>query len=207
MAVRICRVTHQHALVALLRFHALKLLLRHHDTGLRNIGHFHPVAPQVCTRERLAAHQVMSHEHVLLLEADEVVVALFLHSLYLPVRSAHAYLAAHAPHLVYQQLKHVHHLTHRQFVHNQVRQSVLIHTQFPAPVRQAPAGIVPAAEQLLHHSRQQLRVALAVNKAVLLLAEHHALLKGYPPLRAVIAFPAQKFLLAPSCRKQIVVRR
>ena len=88
-----------------------------------------------------------------------------------------------------------------------MRQSVLIHTQFPAPVRQAPAAIVPAAEQLPHHSRQQLRVALAVNTPVLLLTEHHALLKGYAPLCAVVAFPAQKFLFAPSCRKQIVVRR
>ena len=149
----------------------------------------------------------MRHESVLLLKCDVPVVALLLHRLYLAVGRAHADLSAHAAHLVYQQFKDIHHAPDSYLVNYQVRQQVLVNTDLPAVVRHAAAAIVGAAQQLVHHEGKQIGIALAIDAPVLLLSEHHALLKGYAPLRAVVAFPAQKFLLAPSCRKQIVVRR
>ena len=81
----------------------------------------------------------MRHEHVFLLKAYEVVVALLLHCLYLAVGRAHAYLAANAPHLLDQQFHHRHRLPHRQFIYRQIGASVLAFPQME-----------PCAQQSVH---------------------------------------------------------
>ena len=161
LAVRVCRVAHQHALVALLRFHALKLLLRHHDTGLRHIGHFHPVAPHILARERLAAHQVMLHKHILLLEGDKIALARFLHGLDASVSRAHAYLAAHTPHLLNEQLHHGHSLPHRQFVHRQVSASVLTFPQMETSTQQSVHKLPSAPYAVRGHGAKRHTISLS----------------------------------------------
>ena len=149
----------------------------------------------------------MCHESVLLLEGDVPVVALLPHRLYLAVGRAHANLPAHAANLVYQQFKDIHHTPDSYLVNYQVRQQVLVKADLPAAVRHAATTIVGAAQQLAHHKGEQIGIALAIDAPVLLLSEHHALLKGYPSLRAVVAFLAQKLLLAPSCGEQVIIGR
>ena len=207
LAVRRLGVAHKHTLVALFGLCGLKLGFLHKYATIRDAGHFHPVGFLRRAGEHLAAHQVVRHEGVLLLEGDVPVVALLPHRLYLAVGRADANLSAHAAHLVYQQFKDIHHAPHSYLVNYQVRQHVLVKADLPAVACHATAAIVGAAQQFAHHKGEQFGIALAIDAPVLLLPEHHALLKGYPSLRAVVAFLADKLLLAPSCREQVVVSR
>ena len=64
---------------------------------------------------------------------------MLLHRLYLAVGRAHAYLAAHAPHLLDEQFHHRHRLPHRQLVYRQVGAPILAFPQ-----------LEPCAQQSVH---------------------------------------------------------
>ena len=81
----------------------------------------------------------MLYKHILLLEGDKIVLARFLHGLDASVGRAHAYLTAHAPHLLDEQLQHGHRLPHRQFIHRQVGAPILTFPQ-----------LKPCAQQSVH---------------------------------------------------------